>query len=109
MSENLCLVCGGEFQESALEDGKCVICKKEYPKANSLEEARRQTTPQKEQMVTLTEARVREIAAEEIVLAGKELKKEDKKSDVVAENQKAKMQKVRDAKGNKEANKEEAK
>jgi len=103
MNENAeCLVCGGEFPEDKLENGKCKVCKKEYPNANSLEEARQQTNPQKEQTITLTEARVREIAAEEIVLAGKELRKdvkeEEPKQAVVVEDQVAKMQKVRDAK-----------
>ena len=61
-----CIICGGEFEEKTLVDGKCKICVVEYPKAKSLEEAIKQKGPQKDQMITLTEARVRDIIREEI-------------------------------------------
>jgi len=61
-----CLICQGEFYPEALKEGKCTVCAKEYPNAKSRDEALRQTVPQKEQMTTLTELRVRDIVREEL-------------------------------------------
>lgn len=60
-----CVICEGEFYPEALDESKkCVVCAKEYPNAKNRDEALRQTVPEKEQMSTLTEMRVREIVKE---------------------------------------------
>lgn len=102
-----CLVCEGEFYPEALKDGKCAVCAKEFPNANNRDEALRQTVPEKEQMSTLTEMRVRDIVKEELAkaIASLEMKKDDKKSKEVADR----MERARAARSKKketETNKE---
>jgi hypothetical protein len=64
MNLEKCVICESEFYENALENGKCAICRAEYPTADTREEAVRQTTPEKEQALNLTEDRVKHIVAD---------------------------------------------
>lgn len=83
-----CLICEGEFYPGTLKDGKCSVCAKEFPKAKNRDEALRQTVPQKEQMSTLTEMRVRDIVSEEITKAFSILKKDNEKEQEIADRMK---------------------
>jgi hypothetical protein len=59
-----CVICESDFYENALENGKCAVCRAAYPTANTREDAVRQTAPEKEQALNLTEDRVKGIVAE---------------------------------------------
>lgn len=54
-----CRVCNGLFYPQGLKDGKCVVCIKNYPNANTFEEALSQKGPKKEIIMNLTEDRVK--------------------------------------------------
>jgi len=58
------LICGGDFYSNALVNGKCVICAKEYPNENSLNEVLAKKAPNKELITNLTEARVKTLIYE---------------------------------------------
>ena len=78
--ENVCVICEGEFHSGALdENSKCAVCRKEYPNAKDRAEALRSTMPEKEQMSTLTEGRVREVVKEEILKCLAKCKNEKEK------------------------------
>jgi hypothetical protein len=65
--EEICVICEGLFNPGTLdESGKCSVCAAEYPNAKNRDEALRQAMPNKEQVLTLTETRVREIIREEL-------------------------------------------
>jgi len=65
--EKDCIICGGQFNPKYLDDaGKCKYCAANYPNAKNYHEALKSSTSEKEQQITLTEARVREIVEEEI-------------------------------------------
>lgn len=65
--DELCVICEQPFREGTLDEfNRCGVCAKEHPNAKSREEALRESVSEKEQMVTLTEPRVRDIIREEI-------------------------------------------
>lgn len=94
--EQQCVICEGQFYPEALDkNNKCSVCAKEFPTAKNRNEALKQTMPQKDQMSTLTEMRVREIVSEEIGKALSVLKEKKETNQVVA----VRMKKARDARG----------
>ena len=65
MSEIMkCKICEADFRTSSLKDGKCPICLKNYPNANSKKEAMASKQPKNLMGDDLDETKVRSIVAE---------------------------------------------
>jgi hypothetical protein len=64
MSESItCKICGAGFREEAVKEGKCDMCTKLYPKANSLQEARELKNPKIDR---LNEGHMHKVIAEKV-------------------------------------------
>lgn len=58
-----CKICGFGFREETMKDGKCDLCAKLYPKANSLQEAKESKNPKADK---LNEGHMHKVIVEKI-------------------------------------------
>jgi len=62
-----CKICEGEFYTDSLQDGKCSICRKFYPGANNLVEAKEQFSTMFDLVLPLVEKKIDRLIEDKIV------------------------------------------